>query len=77
MPSTSKPKSTQADASVSKLDQLVALLSRAGGATIEEMTKLTGWQAHSVRGAMAGSIKKRDHALSSTKEDGVRRYRIG
>jgi ubiquinone biosynthesis protein UbiJ len=70
-------KNEQVDGGVSKLDQLVELLSRARGTTIEEMIKITGWQAHSVRGAMAGSIKKRGHVISSKKEDGVRRYRIG
>ena len=67
-------KSTQKPAS--KLDSLERLLKRKNGATIAEMTKATGWQQHSVRGAMAGALKKRGHAIASEKVDGTRRYRI-
>ena len=59
-----------------KLDQLEKLLKRKNGASIAEMTKATGWQKHSVRGAVAGALKKRGHAITSDKTDGVRRYRI-
>ena len=45
------------------------------GASIAEMVQTTGWQQHSVRGAMAGSLKKRGLTISSEKIDGVRRYR--
>lgn len=41
------------------------------------MVKATGWQQHSVRGALAGAMKKRGHAVISDKIDGTRRYRIG
>lgn len=60
----------------SKLDTLEKLLKRKNGASITEMTKATGWQQHSVRGAMAGAMKKRGHTISSEKIDGTRRYRI-
>ena len=46
-------------ATLSKQDRLIALLRRPQGATIEEMTKATGWQPHSVRGAISGALKKR------------------
>ena len=65
---TSKPKS--------KLDLLIARLKRPTGASIEDLAKITGWQAHSVRGAMAGALRKKGHAVSSEKVDGVRRYRL-
>lgn len=60
----------------SKLDTLLAALGHKAGATIEELTAATGWQKHSVRGAMAGSLKRKGHKISSTKTDGVRRYRL-
>jgi hypothetical protein len=59
----------------SKLDQLDALLARPKGANIAEMVEATGWQQHSVRGAMAGALKKRGLAIISEKTDGLRRYR--
>ncbi len=59
----------------SRLDQLEQLLTRSEGATLNEMTEATGWQTHSVRGAMAGALKKRGLAISSEKLDGIRRYR--
>ena len=65
----------QADTKASRLDQLQALLTTEEGVSIAEMTTATGWQAHSVRGAMAGALKKRGLAITSEKIDGVRRYR--
>ena len=59
----------------SRLDQLQQLLLRNTGASIAEMVEATGWQKHSVRGAMAGALKKRGLAITSEKADGVRRYR--
>jgi hypothetical protein len=35
------------------------MLRAEGGATIEEITAATGWQSHTVRGAMAGALKKK------------------
>jgi hypothetical protein len=58
-----------------KLDCVEALLLAAGGASIFELVAATGWQQHSVRGAMAGALKKRGLAITSDKVDGVRRYR--
>ena len=61
----------------SRLDQLQYLLTRDDGASIAEMVEATGWQQHSVRGAMAGALKKRGLSITSTKIDGLRRYRAG
>lgn len=60
-----------------KLDRLAALLARRNGASIAEMMSATGWQPHSVRGALAGSLKRRGLVITSEKVDGVRRYRSG
>lgn len=42
-----------------KSDTIVGLLTGARGATIDQMMKATGWQAHSVRGFIAGPVKKK------------------
>ena len=63
-------------AGTSKLDTLVALLRQPAGATIEELAAATAWQKHSVRGALAGTLKKKGHSISSEVADDVRRYRI-
>ena len=60
----------------SKLDLLVVRLRRPAGASIDDLAKITGWQVHSVRGAMAGALKKKGHVVTSDKIDGVRRYRL-
>jgi len=58
-----------------KLDQLEAMLSRKAGASIAEMMEEVGWQQHSVRGAMAGALKKRGLNITSEMLKGTRRYR--
>ena len=54
------------------------LLIRPQGATVEELQAATGWQQHSVRGFLAGAVKKKlGLTLLSEKPDaGPRRYRI-
>lgn len=60
-----------------KIAILVSLLRRPEGARIPDMMQATGWQAHSVRGAMSGAIKKTlGLAVSSDKVDGIRVYRM-
>ncbi len=57
---------------------LIALLTRAEGATLPQMTEATGWQVHTVRGAMAGALKKKlGLEITSEKQPGTDRiYRI-
>lgn len=43
----------------SKLDALISALGRTDGATISDLMETTGWQAHSVRGAISGNLKKK------------------
>ena len=42
-----------------KQSQLIALLRSASGGTLEQMTKLTGWQAHTVRATISAVLRKR------------------
>jgi hypothetical protein len=60
----------------SKQDRVIELLRRPGGATLDDLVKATGWQPHSVRGFLAGTIRKRlKLPLQSEKVKGTRRYR--
>ena len=59
----------------SKLDRVEALLLAPIGTTIADIMTATGWQQHSVRGAMAGALKKRGLTITSDKVDEMRRYR--
>ena len=58
-----------------KLEMLIGMLAREAGADIAQMMAATGWQAHSVRGALAGGLKKKGLRIESTKTDGRRVYR--
>ena len=42
-----------------KQSRLIAALKRKNGATLKEMVKVTGWQPHSVRGAISSALKKK------------------
>jgi hypothetical protein len=53
-----KPDATRTRAG-SKAAGLVALLRRPEGATLSDIMEATGWQAHSVRGAISGMVKKK------------------
>ena len=53
-----------------KGDIVLRLLQRKSGSTIAELAKATGWQAHSVRGFMSGTLRKtRALEIRSSKED--------
>ena len=53
-----KPKAPTSRAD-SKQAQLIKMLERPDGATIDEIIKKLEWQSHTVRGAIAGALKKR------------------
>lgn len=61
-----------------KQNACLRLLARPDGATIEDLRSATGWHSHSVRGFLAGAVKKKlGLTLLSSKADGdVRRYRV-
>lgn len=60
----------------SKQTQLIALLEQEGGATMKAMTLATGWQPHSVRGAIAGVLRKKGYLVQSRKHEGTRYWSI-
>ena len=57
----------------SKQAQVIALLQRPQGTSIAEIMALTGWQAHSIRGLFAGTLKKRGILVTSEKSEGGER----
>ena len=62
----------------SKQAQVIAMLKRPEGATIEQICEATQWQAHTVRGTFAGAFKKKlGLEITSTREAGGQRiYRV-
>jgi hypothetical protein len=81
---TKKPQKTvlkkpdEAPSGTSKQGTLIRLLSRKSGATIEEAVEATGWQPHSIRGAISGLLKKKLGLAVVTDKSGSRGhvYRI-
>jgi hypothetical protein len=71
-PSASKPRDNTKQAKV------IALLRRPDGATVADLAKATGWQQHTVRGAISGALKKklRLKIISEKAKNGERVYRI-
>ncbi len=61
-----------------KTAKILALLKRPGGASLDQLRKATGWQAHSVRGFLSGTLKKKMglRIASNKLEGGQRTYRI-
>jgi hypothetical protein len=65
--------------SQNKQARIIALLRSPNGGTIEQMTALTGWQAHTVRGAISGVLRRRlglSVTCAAAVGDGARIYRI-
>ena len=56
---------------------LIGLMRAEGGASAADLAAAVGWQAHSVRGFISGTLKKRaDLEVVVAKHDGVTRYRV-
>jgi hypothetical protein len=73
---TIDPKGKKAEPG-SKQSRVIAMLQSPAGATIAAMMQATGWQQHSVRGFLAGVVRKRlKLKLGSKKVDGTRVYRV-
>ena len=75
---TKRKAPTASAATKTKLSQLEGMLRRKEGATIAQIATSLDWQPHSVRGAISGSLKKKQGlTIASEKtEDGRHVYRI-
>ena len=73
-----KPAVKAATHAETKTNIVLNKLRSAKGVTIAALTEATGWQQHSVRGFLSGTVKKKLGLalISETGKDGVRRYRI-
>ena len=62
----------------SKTAKVLDLLKRPDGATLKELMKATGWQPHSVRGFLSGTVGKKMGLIvqSSKDDDGERTYSV-
>lgn len=77
-PKATKTAKTPRSAKLGKGDQLVEMMQRKGGATMAEMQKTSGWQAHSVRGFLSGIVRKKMGltVISVKQQDGGRVYTL-
>jgi Protein of unknown function (DUF3489) len=67
----------QPDARPSKQDEVIAMLRRPEGATVNEVASATGWQRHTIRGVFSGTLKKKlGLTIASANEERGRVYRI-
>jgi hypothetical protein len=72
-----RAKAASAPRAESKGAKVLDLVGRAKGATLAELMKATGWQAHSVRGFLSTASKKHGLKFDSAKnESGERVYTI-
>ena len=77
-PTTTTPKGKKSQTAVrqgSKQAQLIDLLKRKKGATIEVIVAALGWLPHTVRAALT-RLRQQEFQIERVREDGVSRYRI-
>lgn len=70
-------KTPTASTKTSKTEQVITLLRGKTGASVDQIMQLTGWQAHSVRGFISGTVKKKlTLNLDVQVREGIRHYQI-
>ena len=74
---TGKTATSKTTSSAPKSSKMLSLLTRKSGCTLEELQTASGWQAHSVRGFLSGTVRKKlGFQIDSTvNSKGVRRYK--
>lgn len=62
----------------SKTTACLKMLHQSGGTSLQELMAATGWQAHSVRGFLSGTVRKKLGLIliAANDDEGVRRYQI-
>tara|TARA_R110002126_G_C10329179_1_gene489710 strand:- start:501 stop:851 length:351 start_codon:yes stop_codon:yes gene_type:complete len=62
----------------SKSETILQALKRKRGASLDELCTITGWQAHSLRGHISGTLRKKNklNIVSDCTKSGIRRYRL-
>lgn len=72
-------KSARQKQSASKSDLVLRALHQNSGVSLDELCKLTGWQAHSVRGYWSGTVRRKlgYEVIRHQDGKGVTRYSIG
>lgn len=70
-----RPKEATAAPRETKIGNVIALLARAQGATLDEMVEATGWLPHTTRAALTG-LKKKGHTIKRDKRGDTTCYRI-
>ena len=76
-PAPPPPAMPPAATKLTRTDTLITRMRGEGGASAGELAQAVGWQVHSVRGFISGTLKKRaELEVTTDKVDGVTRYRV-
>lgn len=75
---TPAQKAVSTEPKVTRIDTLIALVGRSEGASLADLVAATGWRPHSVRGALAGAVRRKlGRRVTSQLLNGERRYSLG
>ena len=75
MATATKEKHPAKPARKTKISSVIDLLGRDEGASLDDISKATGWQKHTVRASFTG-LKKKGHEINRVQVEGVSRYTI-
>ena len=69
------PQASNKPAAQSKIGEVIRLLKREAGATLDQMVEATGWQSHTTRAALTG-LKKNGYTVERRQCEGTSVYRV-